>query len=97
LTRRTRISIETFDRGVAAAPEVAELMARILDWNAETLKRERAFYDARVAAEIKSQNQPDDHTADDARLGALDVRLGERAGQRTIHLVEDSDAGHQAG
>ncbi|MEE3328077.1 MAG: glycerol-3-phosphate dehydrogenase/oxidase [Myxococcota bacterium] len=97
LTRRTRISIETFDRGVAAAPEVAELMGRVLDWDAETLKRELDYYDARVAAEINSQNQPDDHTADDARLGALDVRLGERAGHRVIQLVEDSDPEHHTG
>ena len=72
-------------------------MARTLEWDKETVKRELAFYDARVAAEINSQNQPDDHTADDARLDALDVRLGERAGQRTIHLVENEDSGNRAG
>ena len=97
LTRRTRISIETFDRGVAAAPEVAELMGRVLGWNADTLKRELDYYDARVAAEINSQNQPDDHTADDARLGALDVRLGERADQRVVQLVKDPDSEHGTG
>lgn len=33
-----------------------------------------------LAAERQSQQQPDDHTADAARLGALDVRMGARAG-----------------
>ena len=33
LTRRTRISIETFDRGVLCAPQVAELMAGPLGWD----------------------------------------------------------------
>ena len=97
LTRRTRISIETFDRGVAAAPEVAELMGRVLNWDAETLARELAYYDARVAAEINSQNQPDDHTADDARLNARDVRLGERASGRVVRLMDDPDLEQHGG
>ncbi len=33
LTRRTRISIETFDRGTRSAREVAELMAPALGWD----------------------------------------------------------------
>ena len=41
-----------------------------------TLSREVEHYDARVAAEIDSQQQPDDHTADSARLGAPEVRHG---------------------
>ena len=32
LARRTRVSIETWDRGIAAAPEVARLVAPILGW-----------------------------------------------------------------
>ncbi|NED06086.1 glycerol-3-phosphate dehydrogenase, partial [Streptomyces sp. SID6648] len=32
LTRRTRISIETFDRGTRCAQEAAELMAPVLGW-----------------------------------------------------------------
>lgn len=90
LTRRTRISIETFDRGVEAAVQVAELMGQALGWDKTTLEREIAHYNARVRAEIDSQNQPDDQTADDTRLGASDVRLGERASERRIHLVDRS-------
>jgi glycerol-3-phosphate dehydrogenase len=74
LTRRTRISIETFDRGVGAAPEVARLMAGVLGWDADRVAREVAHYEARVAAERESQRQVDDLTADAARLGAPDVR-----------------------
>ena len=76
LARRTRISIETPDRGVAAAQEVAELVAPTLGWDTATAEREVEHYRARVKAELESQEQPDDHTADAARLGAPDVRLG---------------------
>lgn len=74
LTRRTRISIETFDRGIAAAPHVARLMARVLGWDEERIVREVEHYEARVAAERESQRQADDLSADAARLGAPDVR-----------------------
>jgi glycerol-3-phosphate dehydrogenase len=40
LARRTRISIEAWDRGIAAAPAVADLMADVLGWNDEEKKRE---------------------------------------------------------
>ena len=76
LARRTRISIETPDRGVAAAQEVADLVAPSLGWDTATADREVEHYRARVKAELESQKQPDDHTADAARLGAPDVRLG---------------------
>ncbi|MGK5683013.1 glycerol-3-phosphate dehydrogenase/oxidase [Actinoplanes sp. URMC 104] len=73
LTRRTRISIETFDRGVICAAEVAELMAGVLGWTPEQTAREVEHYRARVEAERESQEQPDDETADATRLGAPDV------------------------
>jgi glycerol-3-phosphate dehydrogenase len=38
LTRRTRISIETFDRGVGAAPEAARLVAGVLGWDEARVK-----------------------------------------------------------
>ena len=76
LTRRTRISIETWDRGVAAAGPTAQLMGEILGWTEETITREIDHYQARVAAERESQEQMDDQTADAARLGAPDVRTG---------------------
>jgi len=75
LTRRTRISIETPDRGLAVAEEVAELIAPVLGWTEYDVAAELAHYRARVAAERDSQDQADDQTADAARLGARDVRL----------------------
>jgi glycerol-3-phosphate dehydrogenase len=74
LTRRTRISIETFDRGLGAAPHVAALMAPVLGWDDARVADEVAHYEARVAAERESQRQDDDLGADAARLGAPDVR-----------------------
>ncbi|MBY5163377.1 glycerol-3-phosphate dehydrogenase/oxidase [Salsipaludibacter albus] len=76
LTRRTRISIESWDRGLAAAAPVARRMAEVLDWDDETRERELAHYRGRVTAERDSQAMPDDRTADAARMGAPDVRTG---------------------
>jgi glycerol-3-phosphate dehydrogenase len=80
LTRRTRISIETPDRGLDAAEEVADLMAGELGWDSGTIERELAHYRARVEAEVESQRMPDDRTADAARLGAPDVRFAPKVG-----------------
>ncbi|MGR3931530.1 glycerol-3-phosphate dehydrogenase/oxidase [Streptomyces sp. BRA346] len=73
LTRRTRISIETFDRGTRGAREAAELMAPVLGWGPEQIDKEIEHYEKRVEAERESQRQPDDLTADAARLGAPDI------------------------
>ncbi len=73
LARRTRISIEAWDRGVAAAPVVAELMASELGWDAERTQWEIDHYVRRVAAERASQEQPDDVSADRVRLEAPEV------------------------
>ncbi|WP_338677206.1 glycerol-3-phosphate dehydrogenase/oxidase [Streptomyces sp. SCSIO 30461] len=73
LTRRTRISIETFDRGTRSARECAELMAPVLGWDKDQIEKEIAHYEKRVEAERESQRQPDDLTADAARLGAPDI------------------------
>jgi glycerol-3-phosphate dehydrogenase len=73
LTRRTRISIEEWDRGVAAAPEVARLVAPILGWDADTARAEVERYLSRVQAERDSQAREDDSTADQARRAAPDL------------------------
>lgn len=74
LTRRTRLSVESWDRGVDAAQGTAELMAAELGWSPETVEREVWHYRARVEAERDSQTRSDDQTADAARLGAPDIR-----------------------
>jgi glycerol-3-phosphate dehydrogenase len=76
LTRRTRISIETRDRGLGASIAATEIVAPILGWDETVTRREIDHYQARVEAELHSQSQPDDHTADAARMGAPDVRTG---------------------
>ncbi len=73
LARRTRISIEAWDRGVSAAPVAAALMAKELGWDAARTKLEVERYLQRVDAELKSQLQPDDASADRIRLEAPDV------------------------
>ncbi len=73
LARRTRISIEAWDRGVSAAPVVARLMSQELGWDEERAEREIAYYLRRVAAERASQEQPDDASADRVRLQAPDL------------------------
>jgi glycerol-3-phosphate dehydrogenase len=73
LARRTRISIEAWDRGVSAAPVAARLMARVHGWDEERIEREVSHYLARVEAERASQQQPDDASADRVRLEAPDI------------------------
>jgi glycerol-3-phosphate dehydrogenase len=73
LTRRMRISIETWDRGLEAAPVAAALMAEVLDWDEATVADEVSIYRARVEAERRSQEQADDLAADHERTAAPDV------------------------
>ena len=76
LTRRTRLSIETVDRGMEAVAPVVDIVAPILGWDEAAIRREVEHYHARVEAERDSQTRPDDETADAARMGAPDVRVG---------------------
>jgi glycerol-3-phosphate dehydrogenase len=72
LARRTRVSFETFHRGVSSARPAAELMAATLGWDGERIEREIAHYTGQIAAERESQLQPDDQSADAARMGVPD-------------------------
>ncbi|OLR90485.1 glycerol-3-phosphate dehydrogenase [Actinokineospora bangkokensis] len=74
LARRTRISIEYPHRGVACAQQVAELVAPVLGWDADTTTREVEVYLARVDAERDSQTQPGDEAADATRAAAPESR-----------------------
>jgi glycerol-3-phosphate dehydrogenase len=73
LARRTRISIEAWDRGVSAAPVAAKLMAGVLGWDSAREEHEVQVYLKRVAAERASQLQPDDESAEAIRLEAPDI------------------------
>ncbi|MBM4475384.1 glycerol-3-phosphate dehydrogenase/oxidase [Prescottella equi] len=74
LARRTRISIEYTHRGVNCAEQVARLVAPILGWDDATIDREVETYRARVEAEVLSQAQPDDLSADALRAAAPEAR-----------------------
>jgi glycerol-3-phosphate dehydrogenase len=74
LARRMRISIDYPHRGVACAREVADLIAPVLGWSAADVDREVENYNARVEAEVLSQAQPDDVSADELRASAPEAR-----------------------
>lgn len=74
LARRTRIAIEYPDRGVKSAREVADLIAPLLDWDSDHTDFEVQTYLARVEAEVASQRQPDDESADALRAAAPESR-----------------------
>jgi glycerol-3-phosphate dehydrogenase len=73
LARRTHISIETWDRGLSSAQEVAELMAGPMKWRGRQVAREIDHYRARTEAERKSQEADTDTDADAIRLGAPEI------------------------
>jgi glycerol-3-phosphate dehydrogenase len=70
LARRTRVSIEAWDRGVSAAPVAAALMAAELGWSKARTRDEVEKYLARVEAERASQREFTDEAADRVRLEA---------------------------
>jgi glycerol-3-phosphate dehydrogenase len=63
LRRRLRVSMEEWDQGAAAAPEIARLIAPLLGWDEETTKRESENYVRQVEAERRARNQQDDAAA----------------------------------
>ena len=75
LARRTRISIETPDRGTSGRIRGRRAgRAGILGWDEERIKNEVESYAARVEAERRSQQEDDDLAADAARIAAPDTR-----------------------
>ncbi|WP_121256885.1 glycerol-3-phosphate dehydrogenase/oxidase [Nocardioides ferulae] len=72
LTRRLPVSIETFDRGVGAAPHAARLMAAELGWDDARTADEVDHYLRRVEAERQSQRMLTDQEADEARVKVSD-------------------------
>ena len=72
LARRTRISIETFDRGLASAEPAAALMGEVLGWSDAQRAEQVDLYLQRVAAERDSQTKTDDQAADVARTSVPD-------------------------
>ena len=79
LARRTRISIEAWDRGVSAAPVAAALMAEVLGWDQARCDDEVTKYLARVEAEVASQQELSDADADRVRLQAPEIDVQARS------------------
>lgn len=75
LTRRTRVSIESNDRGLGAARTAAEIMAVPLGWSAGRVATEVEHYRRRIEAELAAQKAPDDSSAALAREAVRDSRL----------------------
>jgi glycerol-3-phosphate dehydrogenase len=73
LARRTRISIETFDRGTVAVTAAADLMAAELGWDQARRDDEVDHYLRRVEAERQSQEKTTDQEADETRVQAPEI------------------------
>jgi glycerol-3-phosphate dehydrogenase len=78
LRRRLRASMEEWDQGAAAAPEVAALVAPHLGWDAEAVKRETDHYLRQVEAERRARREQDDAAAA-AALGEAPGLFPDRA------------------
>jgi glycerol-3-phosphate dehydrogenase len=72
LARRTRTAIQVRNRGLAAAPHAAALMASQLGWSEARTSQEIARYRDAVAADLAGQAEPDDLHAYQAHVAAPD-------------------------
>jgi glycerol-3-phosphate dehydrogenase len=72
LARRTRTAIEVRDRGLAAAPHAATLMAPVLRWDEARIGQEIARYGGAVTADLAGQSEPDDARAYQAHTAVPD-------------------------
>ncbi|WP_309130544.1 glycerol-3-phosphate dehydrogenase/oxidase [Brevibacterium sp.] len=63
LERRMRLNYEVRDRGKAAAEAVAEIIAPVLGWDAETRQREVGAFRAHVDAQLAAEKTRDDASA----------------------------------
>jgi glycerol-3-phosphate dehydrogenase len=75
MTRRTHIAILSPDRGVGAAPEVAQIIAGLLGWTQDAQEAEVRHYRDRVAVELAAQQVPTDAEAMEIRNTVRDPRL----------------------
>ncbi len=73
LLHRTRLIYEVPDSGVAALPEIADVVAPLLGWDDAARDAEIASYTARVEAEQAAAREADDAAAEAARRRAADV------------------------
>ena len=73
LLHRTRLNYEIADRGLAALPEIADVVAPLLGWDDATRDAEVRSYTDRANAEAAAEQEPDDPAAERTRLAAEDI------------------------
>lgn len=73
MMHRTRLNYEQADRGVGALEEIADLVAPVLGWDDSARSREIEAYRARAEAEDAAAQEPDDASAEQVRLRAVDL------------------------
>jgi len=78
MLRRTRLVYEVRDRGLAAAPEILDIISPILGWDDERRSRELDAYTQACEAEEAAAQAPDDAAGERARQQAQDVVPMER-------------------
>ena len=73
MLHRMRLVYEERDRGLAAVPEIVDIIAPILGWDDERRAAEIASYTARAEAEEAASHDLDDASAEETRLKAADI------------------------
>ncbi len=74
LSRRLRIAIEYGDRGVNAAPAVADFVAPLLGWSDADKEREVSQFKAHTQAELEAEAAVTDREANDILVRAGSAR-----------------------
>ena len=74
LSRRLRIAIEFGDRGVNAAPAVADFVAPLLGWSDADKEREVSQFKAHTQAELEAEAAVTDREANDILVRAGSAR-----------------------
>ncbi|WP_430868941.1 glycerol-3-phosphate dehydrogenase/oxidase [Demequina aurantiaca] len=73
MMHRTRLVYEVSDSGLAAAPEIAKIIADVQGWDDARVAREIESYRARVEADAAAAREQSDQSAIDARSIASDI------------------------
>ena len=73
MLRRTRLVYEVADQGLAAAPEILDIIAPILGWDDARRHRELDTYTQRCEAEAAAARTEDDAAAERERRQAEDI------------------------
>ena len=73
LSRRTRFTIETRDRGIQAAAVVGKIMGTLLGWSAATEKKEVKNFRLGIEAEFAAEQQTTDEAANAIRTAVPSI------------------------